>query len=155
MTNPYEPAHGRPDPSLRAADTDREAAAAALGRHLSDGRLTVEEYEERLARAYAARTYGELDALFADLPRGSTRPAAAPGPVRTGGCTAGRRPVRSAWAGWLTVALVVTSIWLVSSLMHGVHAFWPFWVIVPWGAVLLARTLSGGPHPAGSRRRRW
>jgi hypothetical protein len=59
-----------PDPQLRAADSDREAVAATLGRALSEGRLAVDEYEERLAKAYAARTYGALWALVADLPAG-------------------------------------------------------------------------------------
>ena len=51
-----------PEAHLRAADSDRAAVAAVLGRHMADGRLTVDEYDERLSRAYAARTYGELDA---------------------------------------------------------------------------------------------
>ena len=58
-----------PEPHLRAADTDRAAVATVLGQHMSAGRLTVDEYDERLARAYAAKTYGELAELTADLPR--------------------------------------------------------------------------------------
>ena len=58
-----------PEPHLRAADADRAAVAAALGQHMSAGRLTLEEYDERLTRAYAAKTYGELDQLTQDLPR--------------------------------------------------------------------------------------
>ena len=57
-----------PEPHLRAADTDRAAVADVLGAHMSAGRLTVDEYDERLSRAYAAKTYGELDELTADLP---------------------------------------------------------------------------------------
>src|ERR671932_647493 len=120
-----------PDPNLRAADSDRQAVAAALGRHLSDGRLTVEEYDERLAKAYAARTYGDLDALFADLPRSTpARPAPRPAPelalaaAGAGGCAARRGNVRGAWAGWTTVAVIVTAIWLFSSVAGGFHHFW-------------------------------
>jgi len=67
-----------PEPHLRAADADRAAVATLLGEHMSAGRLTVAEYDERLARAYAARTYGELAELTADLPapRPVERPAA-------------------------------------------------------------------------------
>lgn len=146
----------RPDPSLRAADADRQAVAAALGRHLSDGRLTVEEYDERLAAAYAARTYGELDPLLADLPPERAVPAAAPGPLpvrRSGGCAPRSQSPRAAWASWLAVAVLVTSIWLFTTVATGPHPFWPIWVIGPWGAALLARTLSRGPHPCGGRRR--
>jgi hypothetical protein len=57
-----------PDPHLRASDDDREAVASDLGKHMAAGRLTLAEYDERLARVYAARTYGELDELTADLP---------------------------------------------------------------------------------------
>src|SRR4051794_19783737 len=144
-----------PDPQLRAADTDREAVAAALGRALSDGRLTVDEYEERLAKAYAARTYADLDPLTADLPRaGTTRPPAPaptsapiPGPAGMRAPAPWGHSVRAIWASWLTTALIVTTIWLATSIGNG-HPdyFWPIWVIGPWGAVLLARTITGGPH---------
>ena len=67
-----------PEAHLRAADSDRAAVAAVLGRHMADGRLTVDEYDERLSRAYAARTYGELDALTADLPSTHRPPAVQP-----------------------------------------------------------------------------
>jgi hypothetical protein len=158
MADPTLPRPSVPDPDLRAADSDRQAVAAALGRHLSDGRLTVEEYDERLARAYAARTYGELGVLLADLPAGTAaRPAAgpaAPAPAyRSAGCAAHRGTARSAWASWAATAVLVTTIWLVTTVTTGVHPFWPIWVIGPWGAVLLARTLSGAPHPSGGRRR--
>ena len=53
----------------RASDADRERAADALRRHHADGRLSTDELEERTGRAYAATTLGDLDQLFADLPR--------------------------------------------------------------------------------------
>jgi len=126
-----------PDPNLRAADTDRQAVAAVLGRALSDGRLTVEEYDERLAKAYAAKTYGELGQLTTDLPPSARTEQPTERPVRAGACGP---------AGpWLATALIVTSIWLATSVGNGrPDNFWPIWVIVPWGAVLLARTITGG-----------
>ena len=57
------------DPKIRASDADRDRAAAALREHLAAGRLTAEEFDERLDKAYAAKTLGELDDLMADLPR--------------------------------------------------------------------------------------
>jgi hypothetical protein len=53
---------------IRASDGDREAAAARLNEAVSDGRLTLGEFSERLDRAYAARTRGDLAPLTADLP---------------------------------------------------------------------------------------
>jgi hypothetical protein len=60
------------------------------------------------------------------------------------------------WGSWLTTALIVTTIWLITSLSAGALLFfWPIWVIGPWGAVLLAQTLSGGGrsrrHPPHNR----
>jgi hypothetical protein len=57
----------RPLPDRRASDADRERAVAILGRAASDGRLEVEELEERLQLAYAARTHAELGRLLADV----------------------------------------------------------------------------------------
>lgn len=57
-----------PHHDLRAADIDRDAAAAALGEHFACGRLTAREHDERVAAAWQARTYGDLALLFEDLP---------------------------------------------------------------------------------------
>jgi hypothetical protein len=53
---------------IRVSNTERDAAVASLAEHLSTGRLDLDEYEERCGRATAARTRGELEALFTDLP---------------------------------------------------------------------------------------
>jgi hypothetical protein len=55
-------------PSLRASDADRERTVVALREHAVDGRLTLEEFTERMSAAYDARTSGELDELVGDLP---------------------------------------------------------------------------------------
>lgn len=53
---------------LRIGDAEREAATAALREHYAQGRLTYEEFGERLERALSARTGRDLSALGADLP---------------------------------------------------------------------------------------
>lgn len=53
---------------LRIGDAERESAMTALGEHMSAGRLDIDEYGERTARVTAAKTRGELLALFDDLP---------------------------------------------------------------------------------------
>jgi len=63
--------HGRMNPAMRAASADRERAVDVLKAGFAEGRLTQEEYNDRMGRAYAARTYGELTALTADLPAGA------------------------------------------------------------------------------------
>lgn len=67
---------------MRVSDSEREATAAELREHFASGRLTQDELNERLDRAFAARTRGDLDALMKDLP--SARPGgtgAAGGPA--------------------------------------------------------------------------
>jgi hypothetical protein len=69
-------------PALRASDAEREAAAAALRAHLAAGRLTVDEFSERIDRAFRASGVDELRALVADLPAPPVAPSAAPPPRR-------------------------------------------------------------------------
>src|SRR5260370_29116134 len=56
------------DPQMRASDADRDRTASLLREHHAAGRLTAEEFQERLDAAYAARTLGDIDRLMADLP---------------------------------------------------------------------------------------
>jgi hypothetical protein len=55
-------------PSIRASDADREQVAERLRVATVEGRLSADELEARLEALHASRTYGELDALVADLP---------------------------------------------------------------------------------------
>ncbi len=59
---------GVPDPNVRASDADRERIVEQLRQHTADGRLTMDEFEQRMTAAYAAKTYGELAQLIRDLP---------------------------------------------------------------------------------------
>ena len=60
--------HRAPAPGVRAGDADRDAAAAALGEHFAQGRLTLEELNARLDAALTATTHGELSEAARDLP---------------------------------------------------------------------------------------
>lgn len=64
-----------PTPDLRASDADREAVVRVLHDAVIRGLLTMEECDERVTAAYAARFLRELPQLTADLP---PAPAAAP-----------------------------------------------------------------------------
>jgi len=70
----------RMNSSMRAASADRERAVDVLKAGFTEGRLTQDEYNDRMGRAYAARTYGELTTLTADLPAG-VMPAVWPVPT--------------------------------------------------------------------------
>lgn len=67
-------AKGAGDEPSRAADTDRIQIAQLLAYAAEEGRLPLNEYEDRLAKAYAATTYKELDQLRADLPGSAVSP---------------------------------------------------------------------------------
>jgi class 3 adenylate cyclase len=54
--------------AVRVADTDRDRTVTLLREHVVDGRLTLDEFSERVGRALVARTRGELEATMADLP---------------------------------------------------------------------------------------
>jgi Domain of unknown function (DUF1707) len=61
--------------NVRVGDADRDAIAAQLREHYADGRLTLEELNERLDQAFAAKTKADLNTVMRDLPQ-ATRPAA-------------------------------------------------------------------------------
>jgi hypothetical protein len=66
-------------PDLRISDADREATAASLREHYALGRLSLEEFNQRLSAAFDAVTQRDLDAVTGDLPH--VRTPVAPLPV--------------------------------------------------------------------------
>ncbi len=74
----WQPGSGRNPPSMLAAQADRERAADVLRAGYGEGRLDHAEFENRVARAYAARTVGELSLLVADLPQGPASQSGVP-----------------------------------------------------------------------------
>ena len=102
---------------LRTSDTEREQVAAVLRAAMTEGRLTLEEGEERLGQVYAAKFRDELAPLTADLPD-QGRQALAETPQAK---AATRRDVRRHAQIVVSVALFLTAIWALS----GAHFFWP------------------------------
>lgn len=82
---------------MRVGDAEREATAAELREHYASGRLTLDELNERLDRALAAKTRGDLDALMRDLP--SARPRAGGAGAPGGAVGAGWTGPGSGWTG--------------------------------------------------------
>ena len=108
--------------SIRAADEDRERVAQELREHMLAGRLRPEEFEERVGKAYDARTRGELEALKHDLPMS---PEAARAELAKRRTHLRRRLLQEAGGG-LTASAVCVLIWLASGASGG---FWPGFVI--------------------------
>ena len=143
------------DPQMRASDSDRDRVASMLREHHAAGRLTADEFQERLDATFAAKTLGDLDKLMADLPGIDLYhlPEATirPGQPRTPAPVQGRlSPAwRGAWGSWASVSLLLFTLWLITSVSsHHFGGFWFLWITGPWGAILLGRWLFGG-HPGG------
>ncbi|GAA3681830.1 hypothetical protein GCM10022224_052610 [Nonomuraea antimicrobica] len=125
---------------MRVGDRDREVVVDGLRTAYEEGRLDLAEFDDRLSRAGAAGTFGELNELVADLP---ATPAAPPRPRPA------RRPAPSGMrsadvlrAGSFVV-LVNLGYWLVLATDQGfdqVHPWW-VWVVALWGLGLLGTEL--------------
>lgn len=108
---------------IRVADADREQVADELREHMLAGRLSPDEFEERLAGAYSAQTRAQLDALKADLPMGM---ATLEGELAARKAKLRRRLVQEA-GGAVGISAACVAIWLASG---ATGSFWPIWVIV-------------------------
>jgi hypothetical protein len=108
---------------IRVADADREQLAEELREHMVAGRLSAEEFEERLAGTYRALTRADLDALRADLPMGLVRVQSALALRRA----KLRRRLLQQGGGALGLSGLCIAIWAVTGAHH--NDFWPGWVI--------------------------
>lgn len=100
------PAPALPPSHWLASSADRERVVDVLRAGFAEGRLTQDEFGERVARVYASRTYGELGALVADLPAGVAFPLAQPAmPPPSAGVPAG-----TPLAGLILTAIVVFTL---------------------------------------------
>jgi len=163
---------------LRASDAERETTVAHLREHAAEGRLTIEELDDRSAQAYAARTVGQLARLVADLPP----PVPAPVPARRapGVRGYGTLPFTYEWELAITPARAMTeALRHIAPALHRqgyelvdkregrlvfAYAYRPGWayvvaiVLFPFGLIaLIARneeriTLDFDPLPRGRAR---
>ena len=135
-----QPAGGDP---TRASDRERDATADRLQAALAEGRLDIEEYQQRLDAAMRARTRGDLAALVADLPRPVPTPVERKREVEQRRGEVAEREQREwydEWRTWAGAAVVMSGIWLISSLADsedGLRFFWPVWPLGIWALVLL------------------
>ena len=140
MTGNYLPAQ------MKASDSDRDAVVSDLGEHFQAGRLTAGEFDERMGRALAARTWGELRNLLADLP--ATQPGARASATRS----LSARPWRSSGRSTPPPIAVLAGIGItVAVLVNVVHVGWGLiWLLLP--VLLVARRLTcyaGAPKRSG------
>jgi hypothetical protein len=120
--DPRQPGHA----SMRASDADREIVRTLLADSFADGRLTREEYDDRLNTLYGSRTLGEVSSLVTDLvPLDGSPTAPAPlrrADMRTRGARKWRKDVEESFAAFLVPSLICTVIWI--AVTSG-GFFWP------------------------------
>jgi Domain of unknown function (DUF1707) len=143
---------------MRAGDGDRQAVAERLKAALDEGRLDLHEYDERLQKTYAAKTFGDLKGLLDDLPgtvppqqaRVAPHHAAAPQPVQ--------QDSRSSGPAWVFpfggVFVVCVLIWAITSISSGhLQYFWPVWLLIPLIFGIVGQLASRASRSAGPDRR--
>jgi hypothetical protein len=145
--------------NVRVGDADREAVAAQLREHYADGRLTLEELNERLDQAFAAKTRDDLNTVLRDLPYVS-RPGApaggagytawpaatsTPGWDHSAGCGRARRPsALTALMGLVWVFVILGAV-----MLFGIGGDRPLAIVLIIAAIAFLRRLFG----FGGRRR--
>lgn len=143
-------------PVLRVGDAERESTAALLRRHATEGRLRLDELDERLGLAYGAKTAADLNQLLVDLPDirpevELIKPSDKPAPARERTpeeCARGRLGFnRVIWGSWASVSALNLLIWGIVCIatLNFVYPWW-VWVAGPWGAVLLSREIQMRVH---------
>ena len=132
---------------VRASDEERDRTVAALRRHFTAGRISSDEFEERVGSAYQATRRGDLDILVMDLPsdRGSRA------------VTRMRDANRAAWRAHATSYAAVNGGLVAIWGATGGGEFWPGWPMAWWGMFLgwhwLASRAFGGRLRRRERRR--
>jgi hypothetical protein len=124
------------DPNIRAAEADRERIAERLRKGHTEGRLDMDEFQQRLEHCYQARTLGELDELVSDLPRQDVQPE--------------RRALRAMPAWRLAPLAPILLALIVVSAATGHHVFW-LWIPL----VFLVWRMSWWRRPWAGTRRGW
>lgn len=153
-------------PDMRIGDADREAAAASLREHFATGRLSIEEFNQRLDHVFAATTQGQLDQITSDLPHVRTPsvplPVAAAGPIPGAGRRGRPRGPRSLLGivgSLVAIVAVLAAIW-VFTLMPGMMHLRLFgwggrWSVLLAGLMIirsLIRRVFGGRWAGGGGR---
>lgn len=141
--------------ALRAADADRHKIADELKDALDEGRLSLQEYDERVRDAYAARTYADLLVIVADLPK----PGMSAAEVNARRAADLRRDARRMptalavlWVILGSVAAVNVVVWvLVAATVSGDLYPWPIWLLVPGVAL---GVVTGGVQSIRRQKRR-
>lgn len=140
------------DGGIRASDSDRERVVEILRGGYTEGRLTLDEFDERTTAAYAARTWSQLRELTSDLPvevnlrrpggtvappardRGAAQPS--PGPALP--------PLPAGRPGFFPVLPFVILFIVLAGSVHAAAL-----AVLPAIVVLMVCLRMSGRHPRG------
>jgi hypothetical protein len=128
---------GQRDGNVRIGTSEREVAVRALAEHLAEGRLDIGEYDNRCGLAAAARTRGELAAIFADLPAPGPFAEPAPPPAPAPDPPPLVRTERKSNTGLIIGAFVTVSLGAVITVTAIMGAWW---ALIP--AILIIAVLA-------------
>lgn len=126
IQHPTSAAYIPPVADLKVSDAQRERAAQELREHFAAGRLTNDELDERVQRAYAARTEQQLHALVADLPRLPLSPQEQRAALAERRSQLQRRLIQETGGG-IALFGVCLAVWLIDGAQG---QFWPVWVLL-------------------------
>jgi hypothetical protein len=118
-----------PGPDLRIGDADREAAAATLREHYAQGRLTLEEFNQRLDAVFTSTMQSHLNHITQDLPHAprpsASLPAAVPGAGREREWQDNRSRGARPRLGLFPVIIAALATWLLIFDLHLRMFPWP------------------------------
>ena len=137
-------------PRMRAGHTDRQDTVDRLTRHFTEGRLDPTEFDERVAKAYAATHLDQLPVLLEDLPEDQHRRVdRAPTPWNGPQRPQVRRPPPV-----LAIILVVALLMSIGAITHGFFPFPLFWVVLVIFFIMSGRRRRYGSYHHGHNRYR-
>lgn len=131
------PSPARRTREIRLTDADRDATAGALHAAVADGRLDLQEFEERLDTVYAARVPSELAGVLDDLGVEAHRL-----PARREPAARGERTAPPGAVGVLAIVAVVALGILVTP-----HLLWLLWLAIPFAKGRFAEATDAPRHP--------
>ena len=136
---PYD-LHEPRERGLRVSEAEREAVLAIVRREHVAGRLDSVEFDERLSRCLAAKSYAQLDELLVDLP------------------TSNRTPRRAArFSGWPIPLLPLVVVVIAAAVLSHGHLFWlafPLFFLFVLRPLLWGRRIGSWAHGGRHYRRR-
>ena len=130
------------DPEARASDDERQRVIDHLRAETTAGRLTLDEFDERVGEVWASKTRGELQRALRELPDTLAvgAPTAEPPDLESKARRRYRSSVRNELAGFVSANALFGTIWWVNGADG---RFWPMWILLPTTIGVVARLVRG------------